>query len=238
MRTIPASTATTPRRSILPLTPDREMAAMYTLLRTRSTPAQAAEGLRHVVAQMDSLVPVTRVRSLDAVVSNSVAAPRALAILLLAFGGLAVFIGAIGIYSLIACMVSWRVREIGLRLALGAQRWQIVLSIVRQSFFLAVAGCVLGVGGAAGSGQMAAQLPVSMSARSTRSHCSPSRCSCPPWPCGGMDSRAPRRIRRPCDCFARRLITLARPENRVRLRHFAPLRLRTLFSESNRELRR
>ena len=134
----------------LPLTPDRELPAMYTLLRTHSTPKEAAESLRQVVEQIDSLVPVTRVRSLDEVVSNSVAAPRAIAVLLLAFGGLAVFIGAIGIYSLIAYMVSWRVREIGLRLALGAQRWQIVMSIVRQSLFLAIGGCIVGIGGALG----------------------------------------------------------------------------------------
>ena len=132
----------------LPLTPDREMSAMYTLLRTHSTPEEAAESLRQVVSQIDSLVPVTRVRSLDEVVSSSVAAPRAIAVLLLAFGGLAVFIGAVGIYSLIAYMVSWRVREIGLRLAMGAQRWQIVMSIVRQSLFLAIGGCIVGIGGA------------------------------------------------------------------------------------------
>lgn len=132
----------------LPLTPDREMPAMYALLRTRSTPQDAAESLRQVVSQIDSLVPVSRVRSLDELISNSVAAPRALAILLLAFGGLAVFIGAIGIYSLIAYIVSWRVREIGLRLALGAQRWQIMTGIVRQSLFLAIAGCIAGIGGA------------------------------------------------------------------------------------------
>ena len=46
-------------------------------------------------------------------------------------------IGAVGVYSLISYIVSWRTREIGLRLALGAQRWQIVLSVVRQSLFLA-----------------------------------------------------------------------------------------------------
>lgn len=132
----------------LPLTPDRERSAMYTLLRTRSTPTQAAESLRQVVSQIDSLVPVTHVRSLDDVVAGSVAAPRALAVLLLAFGGLAVFIGAIGIYSLIAYIVSWRVREIGLRLALGAQRWQIIMSVVRQSLFLAISGCIAGIAGA------------------------------------------------------------------------------------------
>ena len=60
---------------------------------------------------------------------HSVAAPRALAVLLLGFGGLAVVIGAVGVYSLIAYIVSWRTQEIGLRLALGAQRWQIVLAV-------------------------------------------------------------------------------------------------------------
>ena len=53
--------------------------------------------------------------------------------LLVGFGGLAVIIGAVGVYSLISYMVSWRTREIGLRLALGAQRWQIVMTVVRQS---------------------------------------------------------------------------------------------------------
>jgi ABC-type antimicrobial peptide transport system permease subunit len=97
------------------------------------------------VAGIDSLVPVTRVRTLDEVVATSVAAPRALAVLLLGFGGLAVIIGAVGVYSLIAYIVSWRTREIGLRLALGAQRWQIVLAVVRQSLFLAGGGSVAGL---------------------------------------------------------------------------------------------
>ena len=63
----------------LPLTPGREQAAMYVLLRTHTTPAETAAGLRRAVAGIDSLVPVTRVRSMDEVVANSVAAPRALA---------------------------------------------------------------------------------------------------------------------------------------------------------------
>lgn len=132
----------------LPITPDREVPVMYALLRTRTTSAEAASGLRRAVASVDSLVPVTHVRSLDEVVATSVAAPRALAVLLLGFGALAVVIGAVGVYSLIAYIVSWRTREIGLRLALGAQKWQIVLSVVRQSLLLATAGCVAGLAGA------------------------------------------------------------------------------------------
>jgi len=132
----------------LPITPDREVPVMYTLLRTRTTPAEAAAALRRAVASIDSLVPVTHVRSLDEVVAASVAAPRALAVLLLGFGVLAVVIGAVGVYSLIAYIVSWRTREIGLRLALGAQRWQIVMGVVKQSLLLATAGCVTGLAGA------------------------------------------------------------------------------------------
>jgi predicted permease len=132
----------------LPMTPEREQPVMYVLLRSHTTPAETAAALRRVVASLDSLVPVTRVRSMDEVVENSVDAPRALAVLLLGFGSLALVIGAVGVYSLIAYIVSWRTREIGLRLALGAQRWQIVLAVVRQSLLLAAGGCVAGLAGA------------------------------------------------------------------------------------------
>ncbi|HTW77903.1 MAG TPA: ABC transporter permease [Terracidiphilus sp.] len=133
----------------LPMTPTRQNPVMYVLLRTHTTTAETAEGLRSAVAGIDSLIPVTRVRTMDQLVSTSVAAPRALAVLLVGFGALAVIIGAVGVYSLIAYIVSWRTREIGLRLALGAQRWQIVMAVVRQSLFLAGAGCVAGLVGAA-----------------------------------------------------------------------------------------
>jgi ABC-type antimicrobial peptide transport system permease subunit len=98
-----------------------------------------------VVAGIDPQVPVTRVRTLDEVVLASVSAPRSLTLLLLGFGLLAVVIGAVGVYSLIAYIVSWRTREIGIRLALGEQRGHIALEIVKQSLFLAVTGSVAGL---------------------------------------------------------------------------------------------
>ncbi|MGA7109301.1 MAG: ABC transporter permease [Terracidiphilus sp.] len=137
----------------LPMTPGRESPVMYVLLRSHTTPSETAAGLRRVVASIDSLVPVTRVRSMDEVVATSVAAPRALAVLLLGFGGLAVVIGAVGVYSLIAYIVSWRTQEIGLRLALGAQRWQILLAVIRQSLLLAGGGCAAGLLGALALGR-------------------------------------------------------------------------------------
>jgi ABC-type antimicrobial peptide transport system permease subunit len=90
-------------------------------------------------------VPVTRVRSLGEVIAASESAPRSLTVLLLTFGALAVVIGGVGVYSLIAYIVSWRTREIGIRLALGAQRWQIVGGVVRQSLFLALCGSAIGL---------------------------------------------------------------------------------------------
>lgn len=133
----------------LPMTPQQERPTMYVLLRTRASLAEAAADLRRTVAEADPQVPVTRVRSLNEVVAASESAPRSLTFLLLAFGGLAVMIGGIGVYSLIAYIVSWRTREIGIRLALGAQRWQIVSGVVRQSLVLAASGSAIGLTAAA-----------------------------------------------------------------------------------------
>ncbi len=129
----------------LPMTTAREQPVMSVLLRTHASASEAAEELRGAVKEVDPLVPVTRVRSLNEVVAASVAAPRSLAILLLAFGAVALLIGGVGVYSLIAYIVSWRTREIGIRLALGAMRWEIVGAIVKQSLLLAAAGSAAGM---------------------------------------------------------------------------------------------
>jgi putative ABC transport system permease protein len=129
----------------LPLTSKNERPSMSVLLRSRTTATQAADSLRTVVAALDPLAPVTHVRTLDQVVSDSASAPRLLATLLLVFGLLAVGVGAVGVYSLIAYTVNWRTREIGVRLALGARRWQVVRAIAQQSLLLAVLGSAAGL---------------------------------------------------------------------------------------------
>jgi ABC-type antimicrobial peptide transport system permease subunit len=138
----------------LPMTQVRERPTMYVLLRTRASTATAAEELRQTVAAIDAQAPVTRVQTLNEVVATAESAPRSLTILLLVFGGLAFVIGGVGVYSLIAYIVSWRTREFGIRLALGAQRWQIVRGVVRQSLLLALAGSVAGLVAAAFVGQV------------------------------------------------------------------------------------
>ena len=135
----------------LPLDPAEEQPTMYVLLRTPSSTQEAASQLRRAVENLDPQVPVTRVRTLNEIVAASASARRELAILLLGFGVLAVVIGAVGVYSLIAYIVSWRTREIGIRLALGAQRWKIVREIVLRSVALAAGGSALGLAAAGAS---------------------------------------------------------------------------------------
>jgi predicted permease len=138
----------------LPMDPRNEKPAMDILLRSNLPPADLAANLRTLVAQLDPSVPVTNVRTLESVITSSTAAPRALTMLLTAFGALAILVGAIGVYSLISYTVSWRTREIGLRLALGANRLQIARLVLGQSLALAVAGSALGIAGAVAATRM------------------------------------------------------------------------------------
>jgi ABC-type antimicrobial peptide transport system permease subunit len=110
--------------------------------------------LRRTASALDPSAPVTRIRSLNEVVSSSVSATRALTLLLLGFGTLAVGVGAVGVYSLIAYIVNWRTREIGVRLALGASRWEILRMVFRQSILLGAMGSAVGLIAAIASAQL------------------------------------------------------------------------------------
>jgi predicted permease len=136
------------RETYVPLTPRDEKPVMNILLRSSLPAADLAANLRNVVAQLNPAAPVTKVRTLESVITASTAAPRSLTMLLSAFGALAILVGSIGVYSLISYTVSWRTREIGLRLALGANRLQIAKLVLGQSLTLAVAGSALGIAGA------------------------------------------------------------------------------------------
>ena len=132
----------------LPITPGSEKPVMNILVRSHIGSAALAASLRDLVLQLNPSVPVTKVRTLKSVVTSSTAAPRSLTMLLTAFGALAILVGGIGVYSLISYTVSWRTREIGLRLALGANRLQIAELVLKQSLSLALLGSVLGIAGA------------------------------------------------------------------------------------------
>jgi len=122
--------------------------AQFLFVRGSGNVAALRPAVRRAIQAVDPDVPVSDVRTLDAVVAESARSRRWTMGLLAAFASLAVVLAAIGIYGVTGWLVGQRTREIGIRMALGADATQVRAMVVRYSLKLGLAGTVLGLAGA------------------------------------------------------------------------------------------
>jgi putative ABC transport system permease protein len=119
------------------------------VVRTTGDPLSLSAAIRSEMHRLDPAVPIRNLRPMDQLVSRSTAPQRFNLSLLAMFAAVGLFLAAVGIYGVMAYSVSQRTHEIGIRVALGAQRSDVLRLIVRQGMTPALIGIVLGVIGAA-----------------------------------------------------------------------------------------
>jgi predicted permease len=122
--------------------------------RTDIDPSQIGTALRREVQRVDANMPVTELKSMEVQVSESLSVERLVAILSAFFGLLATMLAAIGLYAVMAYTVARRTREIGVRIALGAQRSSVLWLVLKEVALLAAIGVLIGLPAAIGLGRL------------------------------------------------------------------------------------
>jgi predicted permease len=145
---------TPPRALYLPYRQNKRQDSLYFYLRTAIDPQQIAAQIRREVAALDSNLPIRELKTMQAQIEENLFAERLLSSLTESFAGLATVLAAIGLYGVLAYNVSRRTREIGIRMALGAEAGHVRGLVVREVAVMLAIGTAIGLASAAGAGTL------------------------------------------------------------------------------------
>ncbi len=125
-------------------------------VRTTGDPAMLLTAVRAAISAVDSRIPIVTVETQMSQIERRYAHERVLAQAYTLFGGIALFVAAIGLFGLMSYNVSRRTREIGIRMAMGAERNAVLGLVLRESMLLVAVGVVIGIAVAIGAGRLIA----------------------------------------------------------------------------------
>jgi predicted permease len=118
---------------------------LFVLVRTDGTPAAVLPSVRQAVVSLDPEQPIYAIQTLEEAVATSSFQQRISSLLLSIFAGIALLLAAIGIYGVMSYSVSARTQEVGIRMAVGASRWQVMWLVLAQVVKLSLAGLAIGI---------------------------------------------------------------------------------------------